>query len=272
MYTRPRHSCTSYTALSSLRFSAVLRYSDAGGSGYSSTPGSAPALGCTPPLTSSDAHLRSVCSAMSRRSRPDMPPVASAIRASSLGRRCLAYAPAISALTRLSGRPKCSVVSKRLCSAASRSCGLLVAPMTIVRPRLSRPSMRRSSTESMRLVASCISPLLAVANASISSRKSRQPLSESHSVNTSLSFFSLSPNHLEKSVSRGTYTIGTEALRAIARAVDVLPVPGGPVNSTPLARLVLCWSWRVPRATPSYTSGFCSASRSVSSISRFCSS
>mmetsp|Transcript_6199 Transcript_6199/g.17790 ORF Transcript_6199/g.17790 Transcript_6199/m.17790 type:complete len:201 (+) Transcript_6199:784-1386(+) len=162
------------------------------------------------------------------------------------------------------------VVSNRDSKAGSRSSLRLVAPMMMLFLEASKPSISRSSTPSSLRVASCMFPFLLVARLSISSKKTMAPSSWLAALNTVDSSFSDSPYHFDPRASRGTYTRGTAAWLAITRAEVVLPVPGGPSNSTARGRLdPACLL--VPFVTASNTSGCCRGNRSPSVMTCFCS-
>ena len=111
-----------------------------------------------------------------------------------------------------------------------QSCGLFVAAMRMVEAFGSKPSRRRSSTESERRVASCMPPGASrlVASASISSMKmTLSPISAAASK-TAAKLRSASPYHLETTDSSGRTRKGRPSSFARMRAVDVLPPPGGP--------------------------------------------
>lgn len=65
-----------------------------------------------------------------------------------------------------------------------------------------------------------------------SSRKMMQPPMASACCSMLASIFSPSPYHLLATLSMGMYTSGMAAWLAMTRAHVVLPVPGGPSNST----------------------------------------
>ena len=111
-----------------------------------------------------------------------------------------------------------------------REGGLFVAAMRMVEAFGSKPSRRRSSTESERRVASCMPPGASrlVASASISSMKmTLSPISAAASK-TAAKLRSASPYHLETTDSSGRTRKGRPSSFARMRAVDVLPQPGGP--------------------------------------------
>ena len=74
------------------------------------------------------------------------------------------------------GRPKVMLESKRDSRAGSRSCLRLVAASTTVRAPWAKPSIWRSSTPSVRLVASCISELRATGRVRRPARSAQQLL------------------------------------------------------------------------------------------------
>ena len=71
------------------------------------------------------------------------------------------------------------------------------------------------------------------------------PLRSSAWLSMAPSFCSLSPYHLLATLSSGMYTSGTVARCATMRAHVVLPVPGGPSNSTACTQRSPCVHARV---------------------------
>mmetsp|Transcript_22248 Transcript_22248/g.71608 ORF Transcript_22248/g.71608 Transcript_22248/m.71608 type:complete len:371 (-) Transcript_22248:425-1537(-) len=119
-------------------------------------------------------------------------------------------------------------------SAGSNVLGRLVAPMTTTLERFLRPSMRVSSWDTVRRSASPLPrPSRLGAIESISSMKMMAGAFFSASSNTLRRLLSLSPVILD--MISGPFTTKKKApvSLATARAISVLPDPGGPCSSTP---------------------------------------
>mmetsp|Transcript_11585 Transcript_11585/g.48680 ORF Transcript_11585/g.48680 Transcript_11585/m.48680 type:complete len:352 (+) Transcript_11585:449-1504(+) len=134
----------------------------------------------------------------------------------------------------------------RSCTAASRSCGRLVHPITMTRSseRVFMPSQLLMNSFLILRIASCSleddARLLSIE--SISSMNMTVGAILLASEKSALTHFSPSPNHLEAMLDIETLMKFAPASVATARASIVLPVPGGPNRSTPLHGCV-----RLPR-------------------------
>mmetsp|Transcript_38083 Transcript_38083/g.127452 ORF Transcript_38083/g.127452 Transcript_38083/m.127452 type:complete len:278 (-) Transcript_38083:1048-1881(-) len=213
---------SSRSLLVSIRRCSAASYSSYGGSGSGSGGSSSSSR------SKLHIHRRSACLHTSRMSRPLSPRAASPSRnRCSLG-KCFAYRPKISHRPGASGAAKWMRTSKRERRAESRSVRRFVAAISVVSACASIPSSRRSSTESMRRDASCISREREPASASSSSRKRTHRPSRPHSSKRAASCCSALPYHFDISASSGTYTRGRPADTAAMRAAVVFPVPGGP--------------------------------------------
>mmetsp|Transcript_5491 Transcript_5491/g.12948 ORF Transcript_5491/g.12948 Transcript_5491/m.12948 type:complete len:227 (-) Transcript_5491:673-1353(-) len=161
--------------------------------------------------------------------------------------------------------------STRLRKASSRSCFLFEAQMSMVLSlSVSKPSSLRSSTLSIRLEASCcFMSSRDDARASISSTKMMHPPDEASVLamsKTVARFFSEAPYHLDTTLSSGKYSSGICTWWAMMRADDVLPVPGGPSNSTTLGRFDSPFFPRVPSVIWAKRSGCVRLNNTHSSI------
>ena len=132
------------------------------------------------------------------------------------------------------------LLSNLLMIASSRSNGLLVAARTrILSPELDiSPSQCVMNSFLIFLIASC-SPALVLCPSMLSTSSTNIIVGDTlaASVNKALTFFSSSPNHFEVIVDMETFMKLAPASLAMAFAIIVLPVPGGPKRRIPLQGL-----------------------------------
>ncbi|KAF4354808.1 hypothetical protein F8388_018012 [Cannabis sativa] len=129
------------------------------------------------------------------------------------------------------------LLSKRLIIASSRSKGLLVAARTrILSPGfVNNPSQCVINSFLIFRIASC-SPALDLCPSMLSTSSTKIIVGETLAakVKRALTFFSSSPNHFDVMVDMETLMKLAPASLAMAFAIIVLPVPGGPNSNIPL--------------------------------------
>mmetsp|Transcript_9505 Transcript_9505/g.25527 ORF Transcript_9505/g.25527 Transcript_9505/m.25527 type:complete len:274 (+) Transcript_9505:772-1593(+) len=136
----------------------------------------------------------------------------------------------------MSGRPTSNCLGRRRSTASSTSYGLLVAASTVTCAISSvlKPSHRLRNSVFIVVTASCSWLLRVPRKASISSMKIMHGCSFQASVNTAVTSFCASPNHLLCSWLILTLMKNAPDSLAIALASIVFPVPGGPYSRHPL--------------------------------------
>mmetsp|Transcript_34579 Transcript_34579/g.75575 ORF Transcript_34579/g.75575 Transcript_34579/m.75575 type:complete len:358 (+) Transcript_34579:93-1166(+) len=212
---------------------------------------SIPSCRCSGPTAS--ARSRAASSAASLSSPCSPAPVKPIVRRATTARSVpgssrtperRACTPSTSRRPAASGRPTVTERSKRpgRLSAASMDSGVLVAPSTITSlpraaPPCSKPSISVRSWLSVWLSYLAPEVFLRPPSASISSMKITLGADSRAFLNSSRTRLEPTPTYISSKLEAAAAKKGTPAAPATARASSVLPVPGGPVSSTPFGNV-----------------------------------